>query len=206
MLDRHLRPLIDPFLDRLGTALVRRGLRADAVTVFGLVLGLLGAAIIALGAPGWVALVAILAGRVADGLDGAMARAEGGEAGPGDFGGFLDITSDFAVYGAVPLAFALRDPSGNALAAAFLLASFYLNGATFLAFAAAAARRGITTQAQGVKSLYYSAGLLEGAETILFFVALCLWPLAFAPMAWVFGALCLVTAAARMALARRVLG
>jgi hypothetical protein len=60
------------------------------------------------------------------------------------------------------------------------------------------------TAAQGEKTLYYSVGLLEGTETVLFFVALCLWPAWFAPLAWGFGALCLVTAAARVLLARRV--
>jgi phosphatidylglycerophosphate synthase len=123
-----------------------------------------------------------------------------------DFGGYLDITADFAFYGAVPLAFVLRDPAANAAAGAFLLAAFYVNGASFLGFAILAEKRGMTTRMQGEKSLYFSAGLLEGTETILFFALLCLLPQHFAPLAWMFGAGCLVTATARLLLARRVFG
>jgi phosphatidylglycerophosphate synthase len=201
MFDGMMRRLIDPPLNRAGRALADRGVDADAVTLAGLGLGLAAAALIGAGAPAGLALVPLLAGRVADGLDGAIARVRGKT----DFGGFLDIVCDFAVYGAVPLAFALRDPAANGLAAAFLIASFYVNAATFLGFAAIAARRGIETRAQGEKSFYYAAGLLEGTETIVFFVLLCLWPTAFAPLAWGFGGLCLVTAVARLLWARGVL-
>ena len=45
-------------------------------------------------------------------------------------------------------------------------------------------------------------GLLEGTETIAFFVLLCLLPAWFAPLAWGFGALCLYTAIARVLHAR----
>ena len=199
MLDSQIRPLIDPTLDRLGRALARAGVSADALTLAGFALGLAAAATIALGAPGW-ALLPLLASRLLDGLDGAVARATR----PTDFGGFLDIWCDFAFYGAVPFAFALLDPA-NALPAAFLLLSFYVNGSSFLGYAIMAEKRGLDTQAQGVKSLYYSAGLLEGAETIAFFVLLCLLPAHFAPLAWGFGALCLFTALARVANARALL-
>jgi phosphatidylglycerophosphate synthase len=199
MLDRHLRPLIDPPLNRAGRALARAGIGADEVTLAGLFLGLLAAAMLAGGLPGLLALVPLLLGRVLDGLDGAVARATRRT----DLGGYLDIVCDFAFYGAVPLAFALRDP-GNGVAAAFLLMTFYINGASFLGFAVMAEKRGIQTTAQGQKSLYYSAGLLEGTETILFFVALCLWPDGFRPMALVFGGLCLITTAARVILAARM--
>jgi phosphatidylglycerophosphate synthase len=201
MLDSRIRPWIDGPLNKAGLALAGRGISADEVTLFGLVMGLVAAAAIAAGLPGGLALLPLLIGRLADGLDGAVARATG----KSDFGGYLDITCDFVFYAAIPMAFALRDGS-NAVAAAFLLASFYINGASFLGFAVLAEKRGLETQAQGEKTLYYSAGLLEGTETIGFFVALCLWPAWFAPMALVFGALCLVTAAARMMLARRVFG
>ena len=84
--------------------------------------------------------------------------------------------------------------------------AFYVNGASFLGYAILAEKRGMQTTAQGEKTLYYSAGLLEGTETVAFFVAICLIPAAFVPLAWGFGALCLVTACARVLLARRVFG
>jgi phosphatidylglycerophosphate synthase len=200
MLDGWMRRRIDAPLNRWGGRIAARGIPADTVTLAGLALGLAAAAIIATGGSGWVALVPLLASRLADGLDGAVARVRGKT----DFGGFLDIGCDFLFYGAIPMAFVLRDPAQNAVAGAFLLMAFYANGATFLGFAILAARRGMETAARGEKSLYFTAGLLEGTETIAFFVLLCLLPGWFAPLAWVFGALCLVTALARVVLARRV--
>jgi phosphatidylglycerophosphate synthase len=197
MFDTALRRVIDPALNRAGQALAARGVGADRVTLIGLGLGLVAALVIAAGLPTALALLPLAAGRIADGLDGAIARASAKT----DFGGYLDIACDFAFYGAIPLAFALRMPEA-ALPAAFLLFSFYVNAASFLGFASIAAKRGMETRAQGEKSLYYAAGLLEGGETIAFFAALCLWPGLFAPLAWGFGALCLLTAVARILGAR----
>lgn len=199
MLDGWMRRVIDPPLNKAGRMLSRRGWTADGVTALGLVLGLGAAAVLALGLPGWLALLPLLAGRVADGLDGAIARAKG----KSDFGGFADILADFVFYGSVPFAMAVRDPA-QALPAAFLLLTFYINGASFLGYAIVAERRGMETRARGEKSLYFTAGLLEGTETILLFAAFCLWPGAFVPLAWIFGAACLVTAGARVMLAVRM--
>jgi phosphatidylglycerophosphate synthase len=199
MLDGMMRHLIDPPLNRVGRHLAARGVSADAVTLVGLALGLVAAAMIALSCATLLALIPLLASRIADGLDGAVARATAKT----DFGGFLDIGCDFLFYGAIPLAFVLRDDA-NGMAGAFLLMTFYANGATFLAYAILAEKRGMQTSARGEKSLYFTAGLLEGTETIAFFVVLCLFPAAFAPLAWAFGTLCLATALARVLLARRV--
>lgn len=199
MLDGWMRGIIDPALGRMGKSLAAQGVGADAVTLAGLGLGLVAAAIIAVGGPGWAAALPLLASRLADGLDGAVARARGKT----DFGGYLDIVCDFVFYAAIPMAFVLRDPGVNAVAGAFLLASFYVNGTTFLGFAVLAEKRGMETRARGEKSLYFTAGLLEGTETIGFFLILCLVPWAFAPLAWAFGALCFVTAGARVWLAVR---
>ena len=200
MLDGVMRPMIDPALNRWGKKLAARGWSADAMTLVGLAIGLASAAMIAVGLPGWAALFPLIFSRLADGLDGAIARATRRS----DFGGYLDITCDFLFYGAVPLAFALRDPGGNAMAAAFLLLSFYVNGASFLGYAVLAEKRGMSSDSRGLKSLYFTAGLLEGTETILFFAVICLWPDWFASLAWGFGALCFVTATSRVMLARRV--
>jgi len=199
MLDATMRRLIDPPLDLMGRRLAARGIAADQVTLAGAALGLAAAALIWAGWP-VLALVPLLLSRLADGLDGAVARHNGRT----DFGGFLDIASDFLFYGSVPLAFVLADAAGNGAAGAFLLAAFYFNGTSFLGYAVLAAKRGMETTAQGVKSLYFSNGLLEGTETILFFVALCLFPAQFAPLAWIFGTLCYASALARIHAARRI--
>ncbi|MBD1202568.1 MAG: CDP-alcohol phosphatidyltransferase family protein [Rhodobacteraceae bacterium] len=199
MLDGWMRGVIDPVLGRMGKSLAEKGVTADAVTLTGLGLGLAAALVLALGGPGWAAALPLMASRVADGLDGAVARARGKT----DFGGYLDIVCDFVFYAAIPMAFVLRDPEANGVAGAFLLAAFYINGSTFLGYAVLAEKRGMQTRSRGEKSLYFTAGLLEGTETIVFFLILCLLPWAFAPLAWGFAALCLVTALSRVLLAAR---
>lgn len=198
MLDGLMRRQLDPMLNAWGRGLAARGFRANHISVAGLGLGLTAAGMIAAGASLGLALIPLLLGRIADGLDGAVARA--GQ--KTDFGGYLDIVCDFIFYGAIPLAFAFRDPA-NAVAAAFLLTSFYANGASFLAFAIFAEKQGIKTNARGEKSLFFTAGLLEGTETIAFFVVICLWPWAFIGLAYGFGALCFITALARILLAKK---
>lgn len=199
MLDGMMRGVIDAPLNQSGRWLAARGASADAVTLAGLALGLAAAGMVWAGWSGlWVALL-LLASRLADGLDGAVARARGKT----DFGGYLDIVCDFTFYGAVPLAFVLLDAAANGTAGAFLLFSFYVNAATFLGYAILAEKQGLETRSRGEKSLYFTAGLMEGTETIVVFVFLALWPGLFVTVAWVFGGLCLVTAAARLTLAAR---
>lgn len=199
MLDGAARRLIDPGLDRLGAALARAGIGADAVTWAGFVLGLLAAGAI-WAERYWLGLALILVSRLADGLDGAVAR----HTRKTDVGGFLDIVLDFAFYGGIPLAFVLARPETNGVAGAALITSFYVNGATFLAYAVMAAKHGLTTEARGAKSLYFTTGLAEATETIAVFCLFCLLPGWFVPLAWAFAALTLATAAARIALAMQV--
>jgi phosphatidylglycerophosphate synthase len=198
MLDGKARQIIDPALDRIGGVLAGRGISANAVTFAGMATGLAAALAIAFEAY-LGGLVLLLLSRFADGLDGAVAR----HSRITDLGGFLDIVSDFVFYGAVPLGFVFADPTANAVAGAVLLLSFYVNGASFLAFAIMAEKQGLTTMARGSKSLYFTTGLAEGTETIATFCAFCLFPAAFAPIAYVFAAICFVTAGARVALAMK---
>jgi len=199
MLDQYARPLIDPPLNAAGKVLAKSGFTANGVTLIGLCLGLFSAVLIAVQLPS-IALVFVLASRVADGLDGAIARATRKT----DFGGYLDITADFLFYGAVPAAFVFADPVFNGAAGAFLLTAFYFNGASFLGYALLAEKRGDTTDAQGQKSLYYSNGLLEGTETIVFFALLCIFPHHFALLSYIFGGLCFVTAVLRLSAAKKI--
>lgn len=201
MFDARVRRWIDPGLDRLGRGLAARGVTANAVTLVGLGVGLAAAGAVAFGQMA-VALGLMALSRLADGLDGAVARATRATA----FGGYLDICCDFAFYGAVPLGFVLLDPAANGVAGAVLLVAFYVNGATFLGFAVLAAQRGGAPGGQANKSLHYSVGLLEGSETIAFFVVLILWPGAFVPLALGFAAACFLTAGLRIALAAQVFG
>lgn len=196
MLDALLRPLIDRPLNAAGRALARRGANANAVTMTGLGVGLLAAVAIALQFYA-LAFALIVMNRLIDGLDGAVARATTAT----DGGGYLDIVVDYVFYGSVPLAFALADPATNALPAAALLASFCLTSASFLAFAIIAAKRDLETAAHGRKSFFYSTGIVEGTETIAFFLVMAALPGSFPLLAWIFSALCVLTAIQRSALA-----
>jgi phosphatidylglycerophosphate synthase len=193
MLDARARRLIDPLLNRAGAEAARRGVPADAVTLGGFALGVL--AMLAVMA-GWygLGLLLLALNRLADGLDGAVAR----HSRLTDLGGFLDIVLDFIVYAGMVFAFAVADPGRNAPAAAFLLFAFMGTGSSFLAFAIMAAKRRLTTELRGHKSLYYLGGLTEGTETILFLVLVCLLPGWFPALAMAFGGMCWLTTAARV--------
>ncbi len=195
MIDAKLRPLIDPILNRAGRWLAARGVGADAVSIIGITAGLCAALAIYFGLfP--LALGLTLLSRLLDGLDGAVARAT--RLTP--FGGYLDIVGDFLFYVAVPLAFGLSHPAFLA-PALVLMASFALTGVSFLAFAAVAAAQKIETEAHGRKSFFYSTGLAEGAETILAFVLMCLFPNAFPAIAFAYAGLCFLTVVQRSWLA-----
>jgi phosphatidylglycerophosphate synthase len=192
MLDGALRRFIDPPLAALARPLAAAGLSANTVTWTGFAVGLAALPLLAVGAYNW-ALLAILANRLADGLDGAIARVRG----PSDLGAYLDIVCDFIFYGVVVFGFVLAAPE-NRLPGAFLLLSFIGTGSSFLAFAIFAARRGLKTNARGAKSLYYLGGLTEGSETIGLFVLCCLFPGAFGSLAWIFAAACWLTTFSRV--------
>ena len=201
MLDGAARKVLGPGLERLGGHLARAGVSADQITYAGFVIGLAAAAAIAF-EHYWLGLFFILVSRLCDGLDGGVAR----HTTQTDRGGFLDIVLDFAFYGAIPLGFVIASPEANAVAGATLLFSFYVNGASFLAYAVIAERRGLSSDLRGPKSLYFTTGLAEATETTALFCLCCIFPEAFAPLAYVFAAMTLVTAAGRILLAIRTFG
>lgn len=201
MLDGRVRTIIDPYLAVLARRLVRYRVTADGVTFAGFLIGLLAAFAIALNAF-LLGLLLLLVSRLADGLDGAVAK----QTRATDFGGYLDIVLDFVFYGAIPLGFVFADPEANAVPGAVLIFSFYANGASFLAYAIMAEKRRLRTDIRGEKSLYFTTGLAEATETIIVFVLACLFPAWFPVLAFVFAAICFYTAFSRIMLARAVIG
>lgn len=192
MLDRYIVPWQERLLQQPARWMASKGVTANSVTLSGFALGLLAVPAIAF-QQYLLGLVLIAANRVLDGLDGAIARAMG----PTERGAFLDIALDFFFYAAIPFAFALADPSANALAASALLLSFVGTGSSFLAFAVIAQKLGLSPTKMPKKGIFYLGGITEGAETITLFVAICIWPAAFAPLVLVFAAFALVTTATR---------
>ena len=193
MLDRRATDLLRPALVAVARALARIGVKADQVTLFGFAVGI--AAAVAIGFHLYLTgLALLLASRICDGIDGALARLTAAS----ERGGFLDITLDFLFYAAIPLAFAFADPATNALPAAVLLAAFIGTATTFLAFAALAAQRGLKSVVYPDKGLYYLGGLTEAGETLACFALMCLWPAHFALWAYGFAVLCALTIVMRL--------
>jgi phosphatidylglycerophosphate synthase len=193
MLDRYAIRLLRPGLTGAARGLARLGVHADQVTLAGFAIGV--AAALAIAAQHFaLGLALLLASRLCDGLDGALARLSA----PTDRGGFLDITLDFLCYASIPLAFAFADPGANALSAAVLLTAFIGTATTFLAFATLAAQRGLKSAAYPSKGFYYLGGLTEASETLICFALMCVFPAWFALLALGFAALCALTIVARL--------
>ena len=181
MLDAPMRRLIDPPLNAAAAAISNK-ISANQITIGGFLLGLVSCYAVTQG-QFIAALIFLLLNRLADGLDGAVAR----RTAPSALGAYLDIVADFLLLALLPLAFLVHD-GDNAVAAAILLSSFAMSMTVFLAFAIQAEKLGLTSEAQGKKGMYYLAGLAEGTETISFFTVTLIYPTAFIPAALLFAA------------------
>jgi phosphatidylglycerophosphate synthase len=194
MLDAAIQPFQRRALNPVARVLVARGARADDVTLIGFGLGIMAMTLV-MQQLYLAALAFILLNRLLDGLDGAIARLTH----PTDRGAFLDIALDFFFYAMIPLGFAMADPAQNGLAAATVITAFVGTGSSFLAFAVIAAQRGLPASAFTGKGIHYLSGLTEGAETIAFLVAICVFPQYFPQIAYGFAIACMITTLTRWA-------
>ncbi|WP_281647047.1 CDP-alcohol phosphatidyltransferase family protein [Parendozoicomonas sp. Alg238-R29] len=192
MIDRWTHAWVQKPLNVFAKSMIGR-VTPDQLTFGGFIIGMLAVPLLAME---WYtpALVAIVINRIMDGLDGTLARYTQ----TSDAGGFLDICLDFLFYSAVIFGFALANPEQNALAAAFLIFCFIGTGSSFLAFAIMAEKHQLARIQFDNKSLHYLGGLTEGTETLLFYIAICLWPQQFSILAVIFGGLCLITVFTRI--------
>ncbi len=192
MIDRELNRYISGHLNCVANTLYKRGVHANWITLSGLAIAFLCFLALSYGLF-YLGLILILINRFLDGLDGSLARLGT----PRKFGAFFDITSDFAFYALIPLGFAVVSPHENALPTAFLLAAFYVNGSSFLAEAIIIEKYNIKID-QADKGFFYSFGLIEGFETICFFLFICLFPNVYSNAAYVFLTLTLLTHVVRV--------
>jgi phosphatidylglycerophosphate synthase len=197
MIDDILRERFRHPVDATGAWVARRGVKAEALTVAGFAVGVAGCLAI-VGDYYWLALFCLALNRLADLVDGAVARASRVT----DWGGFLDILLDLLIYSGYVLAFAIGRPE-NALAAAVLIYTFLATGASFLAAANIAARRGITRESPEKKSFFYKAAIAEGAETTAYLVLICLFPGTFVTLTYGFAAICWLSVAGHFLWAHR---
>ena len=195
MLDRYNQKLVYPTLKLLGTFLLRMWLKPNFLSWSGALFGACAAVSIYYSFM-LLGLLFIIINRTCDGLDGQMAR----QTEITNYGGFLDIVFDFFFYAIIPLSFGLQNQE-NLIPALLLLGSFLINGSSFLAYAAIKASNN-QNQSKSEKSLHYSGGLIEGSETILFFVLFCMFPNKFPLFCYIFCALTCLTFLQRLAKAR----
>ncbi|MFC4494683.1 CDP-alcohol phosphatidyltransferase family protein [Streptomyces ovatisporus] len=196
MLDVQARAALTGPLERAAAGLDRPGVTPNRLTAAGVVLGLAGAGC---AATGWWAAAAVLwlLSRLADGLDGPLARRRGADGA----GGFLDITADFLVYGAFVVGVAVG-VGGSALPFLVVLLAYYVNGTAFLAFSSIAERAGRREveddRLSRGRSLNFLGGLTEGTETIAVHTLWCLLPGIAHTVAWVWAGAVGVTAVHRV--------
>jgi phosphatidylglycerophosphate synthase len=197
MIDRRLRlvtaRLLDPLVARL------EPVSPFWLTALGLALGV-GAAVAAAAGAALVSAGLWLVNRLADGLDGPVARRRGQSS---DRGGYLDMMADTAVYAAIPLALGIRvDDEWPAIAV--LVAAFYVNSVSWLYLSAVAERRGRGPALTGeTTAVHMPSGVVEGAETIILYTAMLLWPQYLGPLAWAMSALVSVTVVQRLVFVSR---
>ncbi len=214
MLDVFAKKILDPGLAKVAVLLSRYAITANQLSLLGF---LSNAPLLYCLCHGqFLAAVGfILFNRVCDGLDGFVARlanapppkaaAKGATTtskkniGRDSFlGGFIDISNDYVFYGIVPLGFAIYDAPRNSLASVFLLFGFLMTAVSFLGAAILHEKwQSQKNQFQKTKGFFYSFGIMEGTETIAFFIIACLAPLYYPLLAMLVTAICLLTAVVR---------
>ncbi len=166
--------------------LLGRSVSPLAITLTALAIGL--AAAFAASQAAWSLAVSLwLGNRILDGLDGTLARVQKRQS---DLGGYLDIVLDFTVYAAIPIGIAVAlETRATWLVTSVLLATWFVNAASWMYLAAVLERRGAGATSRGeLTTVTMPRGLVAGTETVVFFTLF----LALAPhyvlLAWIMSA------------------
>ena len=172
MFDHLLRGVKDRLLAPL--ALLLRGVPPNLISVLALLIGI-GAAVAAARAAFAVGLTLWLANRIADGLDGTVARVAERQT---DFGGYLDILLDFVVYAAIPVGFALSSADRGVLVWAVALeGAFFVNACSWMYLSAVLEKRASGARATGeLTTVTMPPALVAGFETVVFYSLFFLFP------------------------------
>ena len=160
----------------------------NIITLVGLLPGV-AAALACLGGFFQVALWLWLLNRLLDGLDGEVARAQDKQT---DLGGYLDILADLLVYASIPVALAIYwNNSWVWCCCSLMLMSFYLNIGSWMYLSSILEKIGLGAEETGEStSVCMPRGLVEGAETVLFFTLFLVFP---SKAALLFGVFCFLT-------------
>ncbi len=193
MRDLALREQKDRLMAPVAAAL--GAVHPNWVSVAALAVGLTSAAAVA--GQAYTAGLALWAlNRILDGLDGVVARTHGKQS---DFGGYLDLLLDFIVYLAIPLAFVAAQPAEASFWAALLLLSSYVINLLSWTVLSTVLEKRAAGAAGRLTSVEMPSGLIEGAETIVFYSLFFLLPAYTAVLFTVMALLVFFTAAQRVA-------
>ena len=196
MFDAAFRDRLEKPLDQAAAGLERAGVTPNLMTAVGLTIGVGACVAIALDR-WWIGLVLWILNRLADGLDGPLAR----RLGPTDLGGYFDILADFSIYGGVLVAIGISEPDARLVCLVVFLA-YYLSGSSFLAFSSLAVKREVSGDG---RSLVFPAGLAEGSETIGAYIIILALPNQAVLLLWIWAAIVIFTLVQRMVIIARLL-
>jgi phosphatidylglycerophosphate synthase len=200
MIDKVLRSPKEQLLTPVAARLLR-SIHPTTITIVAFGVGVVAA--VAAWQQAYVVALALWAlNRVLDGLDGTVARMHGKQS---DLGGYLDIVLDITVYALIPLALAFGINSADVyMSLAFLLGTFYVNGASWMYLAALLEKRRHGAAMQGeLTTVTMPGGLIEGTETIIFYTLFLLLPVYLPALFTIMGVLVIFTAGQRLVWASR---
>lgn len=181
MIEKNIRPWFQKhFIDLVATELSKLKVRANTLTALSFITGAISAILI-LYSP-WGAVFFLLLSGYLDILDGSVARIQGISS---PIGTMLDILSDrFAETFVIIALFAVH--SNIAWVGLLMMMSIIVCISSFLLV-------GIFSEQKSHKSFCYSPGLMERAETFIFFIIMILLPSSVLWLGVLFTALVLLT-------------
>ncbi len=164
MIEQTIRPWFQKHLINTIAAIISTSdVSANTITILSFITGAISALLI-LWMP-WLAVIFLLVSGYLDVLDGTIARMQNTSS---SFGTMLDILSDRFVESFIIIALFIAQPQ-IAWVGLLMMMSIVACVSSFLLV-------GIFTQQESHKSFYYSPGLMERAETFIFFIIMILLP------------------------------
>ncbi len=164
MIDTKYRKPFQIFFDILGNMLIEIKLTPNKITIIAFILGVFSGVALGLKLP-YLALVFMITSGIFDILDGTVARATNQTS---DLGGFLDLTFDRVVEGAIVIGFYFFAPQYTLLYLLFFAGAMF-NFTTFML-------AGIFFKNNGKKSMHYDIGIVERTETFITFGIMMVFP------------------------------
>ncbi len=189
MFDKHLRPLKDRVL-RSTANKIAGILNPNQITLISFSLGLLSCYFIFSGQMNLALLFWIL-NRITDGLDGTVARVSNRQS---NWGGYLDLMLDFIIYAAIPISLTIVYNTGalSYPALSLMLAVFYINSASWMYLSALQGSSETNNKKDNLTSIPMPTGLVEGSETVFFYILFYLFPLSLPPLFFIVSGLTVI--------------